>query len=198
MKRFLLLLYCFWGTLYELRAQDKSEKEKSADKRKIESLSIAYASENFIRPGMQLAANFFPVQGKRSELMVSSVATIFVFRPFYTSLLLGGRALYQIHFTSGITLRPIGITPSYKYKFLSAPVYEVRNGNVVKDNSQGYGNFHLLATTGLAYNFSDKKGLPCSVFTDFGVSAEPYFGVYKFHYEIFIGVSYHLNYNSKK
>lgn len=192
MKFAALILGC---CLFTLGVQAQTIR-KSADKEpawKMRRFSAAYAGENLIRPGMQFSADFIPAKGRRSELLLAPVLTFFVFRPFYTSVLLGGRAMYHIHFPSGITLRAIGLSAAYKHKFLLAPVYEYKNGSVERINDFGYGNFHLLAASGLAYNFSDRGTLPLSVFSDFGVSAEPYFGVFKFHYELYVGLSYHFN-----
>lgn len=175
------------------RAQTIRKTEADEQKWKLRRFSAAYAGENLIRPGMQFSADFIPAKGKKSELLVAPVLTFFVFRPFYTSVLLGGRAMYHIHFPSGFTLRAVGLNASYKHKFLLAPVYEVKDGAVERVTDFGYGNVHLLATSGLGYNFSDRGTLPISVFSDFGVSAEPYFGVLRFHYELYAGLSYHFN-----
>jgi hypothetical protein len=195
MIRFLLLflaILCF--NLDQVLAQNEKldSLESDTSRWKVKRISAAYAGENLIRPGMQLSADFIPIWKKKHELVLSPTLTFFVFRPFYTSVMIGGRATYHIHFPSGLTIRPLGLGLNYKHKFLLAPVYEVNNGNVEKTRNDSYGNIHALATTGLAYNFSDRTSLPLSLFADFGFSAEPYFGVFKFHYEIFIGVSYHL------
>lgn len=195
MIRFLLLflaILCF--ILDQVLAQNEKldSLESDTSRWKVKRISAAYAGENLIRPGMQLSADFIPIWKKKHELVLSPTLTFFVFRPFYTSVMLGGRATYHIHFPSGLTIRPLGLGLNYKHKFLLAPVYVVNNGNVEKTRNDSYGNIHALATTGLAYNFSDRTSLPLSLFADFGFSAEPYFGVFKFHYEIFIGVSYHL------
>jgi hypothetical protein len=194
MIRFVLLFFILCLNLHQVIAQsEKLDSSASNTNRwKVKRISAAYAGENFIRPGMRLSADFIPIWNKKHELVLSPTLTFFVFRPFYTSVMLGGRATYHIHFPSGFTIRPLGLGLNYKYKFLLAPVYEVNHGNVEKNRNDGYGNIHALATTGLAYNFSDRTSLPLSLFADFGFSAEPYFGVYKFHYELFVGISYHL------
>lgn len=195
MIRFLLsIIAVFCLNPHQLLAQSETldSLESKTNRWKVRRISAAYAGENFIRPGMQLSADFIPAWKKKHELVISPTLTFFMFRPFYTSLMLGGRATYHIHFPSGFTIRPLGLGLNYKHKFLSAPVYEVNDGNVEKIRNDSYGNIHALATTGLAYNFSDRTSLPLSLFADFGFSAEPYFEVYKFHYELFVGVSYHL------
>jgi len=115
-----------------LLAQPISADTSANDKGRwqLQSLSIAYAGENLIRPGLQFSAEFIPFKKKVHELKLAPVATFFVFRPFYTSLLLGGRAMYQVHFRNGLTLRALGINASYKHKFLMADVYEVQDGQV--------------------------------------------------------------------
>jgi len=195
MRQIIFSLYFFACWYVQLTAQNVNPNSTNADRKRwrLQSISAAYAGENLIRPGIQFSVDFIPVKKRKSELVVSPVATFFVFRPFYTAVLLGGRAMYHIHFPSGITLRPVGINTSYKHKFLMASVYEADRGSVDKLNDIGYGNFHLLVTTGIAYNFSDRSTIPLTIFTDFGVSVEPYFGIYKFHYELYIGISYHLN-----
>lgn len=194
MIRFVLLFLILWLNLHQVIAQSETldSLEINKNRWKVRRISAAYAGENLIRPGMQLSVDFIPAWKKKHELVLSPTLTFFVFRPFYTSLMLGGRSTYHIRFPSGFTIRTIGLGLNYKYKFLLAPVYEVNNGNVEKTKNDGYGNVHALATTGLAYNFSDRTSLPLSLFADFGFSAEPYFGVYKFHYELFVGISYHL------
>jgi hypothetical protein len=188
----LCVIGCLSMRLVNAQSTSSDSVKESLSNWQMQSVSIGYAGENLIRPGMQFSADFIPWRKKNSELVLSTTAVFFVFRPFYTCLMTGGRARYQLHYPSGLTLRPIGIGINYKHKFLLAPVYEVNNGNVEKTTSTGYGNIHALMTSGLAYNFSDRSSIPLSLFADFGFSAEPYFGVYKFHYELFVGVSYHL------
>lgn len=183
----------------DVLAQNTLESPEGKQKKwESKSISLAYAGENFIRPGMQFSVDFIPLKRRKHEFMFSPVATFFVFRPFYTSALFGARAMYQWHSSSGFTLRPLGISTSYKHKFLNAPVYSVNNGTVERIKDLGYGNVHALATTGLAYNFSDKIGWPLSIYTDVGISAEPYFGVFRFHYEFYLGFSYHLSHIKNK
>jgi len=148
---------------------------------KLQRIWVGYAGENIIRPGMQFSADFIPVLNNKNELLISPTAAFFVFRPFYTSVMIGARATYHIHFPSGITLCLIGLGFSYKHTFLLAPAYEEKSGSVEEINDLGYGNIHALATTGFAYNFSDRTSVPFSVFTDFGFSAEPLLSMSKRH-----------------
>jgi hypothetical protein len=156
------------------------------------SLSLAYAGENIIHAGALVSLNVTPVKHGIQELVLSANTAFFVFRPFYTSLLLGARAQYKLHFPSGLGLRLAGLTASYKHTFMLAEVYAVEDGEVKLIRDPGYGNLNVLVATGVEYDFSDVARLPFSAFADFGISAEPYFGVLKFHLELSIGMTYHL------
>ena len=73
-----------------------------------------------------------------------------------------------------------------------AEVYTVEDGEVKLIRDPGYANLNVLVATGVEYDFSDVTRLPIATFADFGISAEPYFGVLKFHLELYIGITYHL------
>ena len=156
------------------------------------SLSLAYAGENIIHAGALVSLNVTPVKHGIQELVLSANTAFFVFRPFYTSLLLGARAQYKLHFPSGLGLRIAGLTASYKHTFMLAEVYTVEDGEVKLIRDPGYANLNVLVATGVEYDFSDVTRLPIATFADFGISAEPYFGVLKFHLELYIGITYHL------
>ncbi len=156
------------------------------------SLSVAYAGENVIHPGALLSLNGTPVKQGIHEMVLSASTVFFVFPPYYASLLVGARAQYKLDFPFGLGLRVAALSASYKHKVMRADVYTVENGDATSITDLGYGNLHVLATTGVEYDFADISDLPFAVFTDLGISAEPYFGVFKFHLELYVGMTYHL------
>jgi len=161
-------------------------------KLRIKGVSLAYAGENIVRPGFFMSADMPLMQKRKGEIWLSPNITFFSFQPFYTAWLGGVRATYKYKLGESFALRPITLGLHYKHKFLSADVYEVISGSVQKIKDNGYGNLHVLATSGLEYSFTKEYKLPLSVFTDFGISAEPYFGVFRFHWEFYFGVRYNL------
>ncbi len=156
------------------------------------SLSLAYAGENVIHSGALFSLNAVPARRGPHELVVSGTTGFFVFRPFYVSLLLGARAQYAVNFPFGLALRVASVGVSYKHKVMLAEVYEVRDSEVQAIRDPGYGNVHMLLATGLEYDFGTVTNLPIATFADFGISAEPYFGVFRFHLELYVGLTYHL------
>lgn len=156
------------------------------------SLSLAYAGENLIHSGAFVSLNAIPTKRGTHELLISGTTGFFVFRPFCVSLLYGARAQYKINLPFGLALRVASFGVSYKHKVMLAEVYEVTGGEVRAIRDPGYGNVHMLVTTGLEYDFADPTDLPFATFADFGISAEPYFGVFRFHLELYVGLTYHL------
>lgn len=158
----------------------------------LKGISLAFASENLVRPGFMVAADMSLLQKRNHEIFVTPNITFFSFQPFYTAWLAGTRFTYQYNIGKTFSMRPITLGIHYKHKCMSADVYEVNNGVVEKISDSGYGNVHALVTTGLAYNLPLKEQLPLTVFSDFGISAEPYFGVYRFHWEFYLGIRYNF------
>ncbi|MFP4090622.1 MAG: hypothetical protein ACLFUB_17955 [Cyclobacteriaceae bacterium] len=159
---------------------------------RVAGISVAYAGENIIRPGFFMAADMPLMQNRRGEIWLSPGITFFSFQPFYSAWLGGVRATYKYKLGESFSFRPITLAVHYKHKFLSAQVYEEINDSVQKIKDNGYGNLHVLAASGLEYSFSKEGILPLSVFTDFGISAEPYFSVFRFHWELYFGVRYNI------
>jgi len=190
---FLIIIFSTANMYAETHRTTNETEIAIAQKKRIPlSLSLAYAGENIIHPGALFSVDIVPLQKDVHEFVVSPNAGFFVFRPFYVSLLTGVRAQYNVHLPFGLAFRFASVSVSYKHKFLTADTYTVIDGKVEEVFEPGYGNIHLLATTGLEYNFSDKANLPFSTFFDFGISAEPYFGVFRFHIELYAGITYHL------
>jgi len=181
-----MLLVCTGSVGLSAQADDTCEEQLPV------SLSLAYAGENIIHAGALASLNVTPVKQGIQELVLSANTGFFVFRPFYTSLLLGARAQYKLHFPFGLGLRIAGLTALYKHTFMLPEVYTVEDGEVKLIRDPGYGNLNVLIATGVEYDFSDVTNLPFAVFADFGISAEPYFGVLKFHLELYIGMTYQL------
>jgi hypothetical protein len=152
--------------------------------------TLAYTGENLIHPGALLGVDFVPAQKGVHQLVLSPQIGVSVFSPFTTSLSLRGRAMYRIAFDFGLRLRAFALSAYYNHNFLMADVYTVEDGEVVRANDWGYGRVRLLATSGFGFDFSAHTDVPLSIFVDVGMSAEPFFGVFRFHLEHAIGVGW--------
>lgn len=183
----LILLLCVFYTNAWDQKDTLSTKFLSLD-----GVSFAFASENLVRPGFMVAVDMSLLQKRKSEIILSPNITFFSFQPFYTAWLGGTRFTYKYNISKTFSLRPITLGLHYKHKFMSADVYEVNNGIVEKISDSGYGNIHALATTGIEYYLPFKEQLPLTIYSDFGISAEPYFGVYRFHWEFYFGLRYNF------
>lgn len=156
------------------------------------SISAAYASENLVRPGMLVGVDATVLRRGPHEGIVSAQFGVQRFAPFTTSVRPGIRAMYRASLPNRIGFRVLGITAQYNHTFMTQPVYEVRNGVVQQARDRGYGNARVIATTGVDVDMSGLVGTPLQLFFDGGMSAEPYFGVARFHLELFAGISWRI------
>ncbi len=155
-------------------------------------LSVALAGENLVRPGLLLGLDIVAARRGVHELVVSPQAGFTVFAPFNTSLTARARALYRVAAGRSVGIRVLGITAYYDHRVPLAPVYRIDEGTVERARDAGYGRPRLFGTTGLQLDLSEGTSLPLTVYVDVGMSAEPYFGVARFHLEHALGVAWTL------
>lgn len=153
-------------------------------------LSLAYATENIVRPGFVIGVDLVVAELRAHRFVVSPQLGFSRFAPFSVSLRPGVQAMYRLKTPWAFGFRPIAITAQYNHTFLTRPVYEVRADRVQRARDMGYGRVRVIGTTGMDVDLSSLTSQPVTVFVDGGVSAEPYFGVARFHLEVFGGLTW--------